>query len=347
MFEDITYEIILQRMLDRVPNNMDKREGSIIWNALAPAAIELQEMYISLDSSLNETFAGTATREYLIKHCADDGIVPHTATSAILKAEFDIDVPIGSRFSLDNLNYEAVEKIENGIFKMKCESVGVIGNSQLGSLIPIDYIEGLTSAELTELLIPGEDEESTEDLRERYFEDKNSQAMDGNIAQYKKWANEFKGIGRSKVFPLWNGPNTVKVSVLNSDQGVASSTLIKEFQDHLDPNSKGLGNGVAPIGSIVTVSTASSITVNVSGDLELSNGYLEAEGVDAAISEYLKSISYEKTTVSYMGLGAVLLGLPSVDAIRNLKINDGVGDVTLVAEQIPIYGTGTFTVVTK
>ena len=39
MYENITYEDILQRMLDRVPNSMDKREASIIFDALAPAAV--------------------------------------------------------------------------------------------------------------------------------------------------------------------------------------------------------------------------------------------------------------------------------------------------------------------
>ena len=49
-YEDITYEVILQRMLDKVSDNMDKREGSIIDDALAPAAVELQLMYIELDT---------------------------------------------------------------------------------------------------------------------------------------------------------------------------------------------------------------------------------------------------------------------------------------------------------
>lgn len=40
MYENVTYEDILQRMLDRVPDSMDKREGSIIYDALAPAAVE-------------------------------------------------------------------------------------------------------------------------------------------------------------------------------------------------------------------------------------------------------------------------------------------------------------------
>ena len=44
MYEEVTYEEILERMLERVPDDMDKREGSLIYDALAPAAIELQIM---------------------------------------------------------------------------------------------------------------------------------------------------------------------------------------------------------------------------------------------------------------------------------------------------------------
>jgi uncharacterized phage protein gp47/JayE len=48
MFEVMTYEKIMERMLARVPNNMDKREGSVMWDALAPAAKELEDMYFAL-----------------------------------------------------------------------------------------------------------------------------------------------------------------------------------------------------------------------------------------------------------------------------------------------------------
>ena len=46
MDENISYEDILQRMLDRVPGTLDKREGSIIYDALAPAAMEFMAMYL-------------------------------------------------------------------------------------------------------------------------------------------------------------------------------------------------------------------------------------------------------------------------------------------------------------
>ena len=43
MYEDMTYEHILQGMLNRVPDDIDKREGSVIYDALAPAAYFLAD----------------------------------------------------------------------------------------------------------------------------------------------------------------------------------------------------------------------------------------------------------------------------------------------------------------
>lgn len=349
MFESVTYEVILQRMINNVLEqnpNLDTREGSVIFTALAPAAVELQNMYIELDALLNETFAGTATREYLIRRADEVGIEPNAASKAVLRGEFNIDVPIGSRFNLDEVNFQVTEKIQDHVFKLQCETAGVIGNNKIGALIPIDYIDGLTSAKITEVLIPGEEEEDTETFRTRYFSQIKNSAVDANTAQYQKWANEYTGVGKCKVFPLWNGVNTVKVSILNADQGVASASLIADFQKYLDPGSQGLGNGAAPIGAVVTVSTATAITISVRADVILAAGYSEVSGINEAVTEYLKGLAYSKNTVSFIGLGAAILDVPCVEGIQNLKVNDGTADIPLTSEQIPVFGTGTWTVVT-
>ena len=111
MYEEVTYESILERMLEKVPDNMDKREGSIIYDALAPAAVELQLMYIELDVILKETFADTASRDYLLRRAEERGITPKAATKAILKGVFtplDIELSEGERFSCDSLNYRVL-----------------------------------------------------------------------------------------------------------------------------------------------------------------------------------------------------------------------------------------------
>ena len=107
------FETILQRMLSRVTSKVDKREGAVIYDATSPAAMEFESIYFVLQEILKESFADTASREYLIRKGAERGLSPTTATNAILKACFDIDVPIGSRYSLDSLNYTVLSRMND------------------------------------------------------------------------------------------------------------------------------------------------------------------------------------------------------------------------------------------
>ena len=66
MYGDISYEVILKRMMERAPAGVDKREGSILYDAMAPAAAEIQNTYIELGWALEQIFADTAIREYLV-----------------------------------------------------------------------------------------------------------------------------------------------------------------------------------------------------------------------------------------------------------------------------------------
>lgn len=348
MYENITYEVILQRMLDRVPNNIDKREGSIIYNALAPAAVELQNMYIELDTILNESFADTQTRDYLIKRCAERGIYPKTATKAILKGEFNIDVPIGSRFSLGTLNYKVIEKISTGIFKLECETFGVEGNQHFGTLIPIEYIEGLTSAAITELLIPGEDEEETEALRKRYFNSLSSQAFGGNIADYKEKTNAIAGVGGVKVYPTPNGVGgTVKLVIIDSTFNVPSSTLLNTVQTIIDPiPNQGKGVGIAPIGHVVTVEGVTATPINISTNITYQEGWTWAdvepyvhEAIDTYFLELAKSWANEENLIVRISqIETRLLNIAGIIDIADTTINGLAQNLTLGSDNIPVRG---------
>lgn len=207
MFEDLSYEELLQRMLGRVPAKFDKREGSIIWDTHSPTAIELKNLYIALDSIIQEAYGDTATREFLILRCRERGMTPYGATHAILKGEFvpdSIDVT-GKRFNIGQMNYTVTEKISDGMYQVECEKEGEEGNRYLGTMTPIEYISGLESAELTEVLIPGEDEEETEDLRRRYFASFEESAFGGNVKDYLEKTNAIPGVGCTKVTRVWNG----------------------------------------------------------------------------------------------------------------------------------------------
>ena len=74
MYEACTYDYLLNRMLDRVPSSIDKREGSVIYAALAPAAAELAQLYADMDVNLRLGFASTSSGEYLALRASEMGI---------------------------------------------------------------------------------------------------------------------------------------------------------------------------------------------------------------------------------------------------------------------------------
>ncbi len=346
MYESKTFEGILEDMLNRVPDDMDKREGSIIYDAIAPCAVELTLMYIELDNILKETFGDTASREFLIRRAKERAIEPYEASFAILQGEFNIDIEIGERFSCYDLNYVAVEKISDCIYKMECETSGVVGNRYFGDLIPINYINGLTYAKLTKLLIPAEDEEGTEEFRARYFNTFNNKAYGGNITDYLEKTNAISGVGGCKVTPVWNGGGTVKVTVVDSNFKKATNVLVDTVQEVLDPESTGLGYGVAPIGHIVTVDTVCEVGINIETSIVFDNGYSfeGLEGViNALIEEYLqeereKWANQGSLIIRIAYIEAKILGVDGVLDIGNTKINGKQENLSLGSYEIPILG---------
>lgn len=353
-YEDMTYEVILDRMMNRVTEkypNLDNREGSIIFNALAPAALELAIMYTELDNVMSESFIETASREFLFRGCEQVGmdVSSFESKAGEHKGEFDVEVPIGSRWNCELYNYTITHYLgmEMGYhtYRMTCETTGTNPNNQTGELTPItDSPSGLNHAMVTACLVEGENELSDDEIRQAYKDYVNSTATDGNIAQYQRWCNEYKGVGNSKIFPLWNGANTVKVSILSASNKVASQELINEFQEYLDPGVTGMGDGVAPIGSFVTVTTATAVPLNISATVTLKDGYTDTSLIDTAIETYLSEIAYKKNSVPYMNIGAVIIGSDCVESIDNLTINDGTSDIKLTDEQIATLGNATWVV---
>lgn len=349
MYEDMTYEVILQRMLDRVSDTFDKREGSVIYDALSPAAVELALAYIQFDMILNESFGDTASREYLIRRAAERGIEPEPATNAILKGEFTpttLDM-LNTRFSLNQLNYVVIELISAGVYKVKCETVGTEGNQYLGDMIPIDYIEGLESAQLTEVLIPGEDEEETEALRGRYFTSFDEKGYGGNRQDYLDKTNALAGVGSTKITPLWNGGGTVKLTILDSNYDRASNTLVAFVQNAIDPTPQGEGYGMAPIGHTVTVDTVENVTVKVAATFTFDTGYtwqqLQTQAAEK-LAEYLLELREDWADQSVLivriaQLETRFLSIEGIIDVSGTSINDEASNLQLPAYQVPVEGT--------
>lgn len=348
MFETMTYEYILERMLSKIPDTMDKREGSIIYDAIAPAAWELTNLYIELDTIMNQTFADTASAEYLDKRVNERGIKRKVATFAIVQGEFTpatIDM-LGYRFNCGEYNY-TVTGGTNGIYELTCETSGTAPNGVTGTLIPIDYVTGLENAEITSILIPGDDAETDEELRERYYATLNSQSFGGNIADYIEKTNEIDGVGGVKVTPVWNGGGTVKLTIITSDHSAPTNTLIDNVQTIIDPTqNQGQGKGIAPIGHVVTVEGVVATTINIETNITYQDGWDFAASksyIEDAIDSYFLELSKEWNSsenliVRISAIETRLLTCAGILDIADTMLNGFASNLQLESNCIPVRG---------
>ena len=344
------FEDIMARMLQQVPDTVDKREGSIIYDALAPAAMELSLCYQEIEGMYQEMFPDTASRAFLIKIAAERGIAPEEPTQAVIRVSFTPrDAPVmGCRFSCGDYNYIVYDEIDDGEYRMRCETFGSAGNISSGVLIPIDYVEGLETAVVSELLIPGQDEESTESLRNKYFYSVSNIPFGGNIADYKKIVEEYDGVGACKVVPVWNGGGTVKIIFLDATYQPPSASLIFDVQTYLDPTQNaGEGEGMAPIGHVVTVVGAGTTTVNIASEFTFQTGYdLPAcmAQLEAAADAYFAAIaeSWSATAnciVRISQLESRFLDCDGILDVQGTTLNGTAANLQLDADKIPVRGT--------
>ena len=357
MFEDKTYEKLMQEKLDGISAQIDKREGSLIHFACGANSAETAQMYISLNWMFRQMFGDTAEREYLIKIARDTrGLEPDPATHAVLKGKFNIEMVPGTRFSLDNLNYytDGFLELKDGFYyyKVVCETAGEVGNQNFGQMIPIDYVAKLTTCELTEVLIPGEDEEDTEAFRERWRNSFNSVAFGGNKADYIEKTNAIDGVGGCKPYRATNAAGEkvgghVKDVIIASDFTVPTAELVEYVQNIIDPLQDGNGDGLAPIGHICHVVPVAGVTVNVLSKLVFDDGYtfadLEGQICDA-VKKYLAELAKEwadskKLVIRISAIESRLLDISGVIDIGGTTLNGTAENLTLGEDEIPVFGT--------
>lgn len=348
-----TFEAIMARCLARVGAELDKREGSVIYAAVAPLAAELAEFYSLQSAEMDRAFPDTAAGADLTNKAKERGIFRLAATQAVRKGIFTdaegatMEIPAESRFSGGAVNYVAGERLADGAYRLTCETAGEIGNAYTGVLFPIDHIDGLGSATLADVLIHGEDEEDDDTLRARYIASFAGMAFAGNVADYKAKVSALPGVGGAKVYRAWNGGGTVKLVVTTSAGGVPSQELVASVQAAIDPEGyQGEGKGLAPIDHCVTVAGVTGCTVAVSAKLTFQDGYTWAglaSAVEAAIQGYLDEViaAWADDAASVVRVGHVearILGVNGVLDAAETKLNGTAANLTLQADQIPLLG---------
>lgn len=359
----------MEEALSRVNENIDTREGSIIYDALAPACYELAGFYLQLKNLLLDTFPQTAIGQYLDYKVEEFGLHRYPAKKAVRYATFTNDegqgtpVALGARFAtIDDaaLVYRVVKATDTaGKYEVECETTGVVGNRYFGNILPLENYRNLAVATLGDIVTSGQDRETDDELRKRFLIYVNEKPFGGNFIEYVQKTREIDGVGAVQVYPVWNGSGTVKVVVLDNDLNLASTETIQKVQKILDPlEQTGLGVGLAPINHRVTVTTATKLMVNIAFRIELMNGYRIDQvrtQIDAALEEQFMELRRNWSQYSDVNtyhqkvyrsqLTAKLLQITGIANIDNMTLNNQSNDITLVltgqTQQLPFKGTVT------
>lgn len=363
MFEDYTYELLLDDVLNSAPEGVDTRQGSIFYDAVSGILIKVAKLYTDLDLIFELTQLDTATGEYLDKKVTEFGLTRQQALPAKYYVTFTGTIPdIGQRFFTDT-QYFTLRKSEDGVYYLQAEVSGIVGNIvyEETPAVPVNNISGLVSATFGAIMEYGTDAESDDSLRNRVREKIAGPAENGNKQHYKTWCEQVDGVGLARMFPLWNGPNTVKGVLINPLGKPCGEVVVNAVQQYIDPNDlghttvidgkkyvvgDGLGEGIANLGAHFTAVAADETKLNISFDAELASGTEKEsamEEVAKAIELYFTELTMDtveavNVVVRISMIGSIISGVPSILDYRNLTINNSNENIAPGEDNVPVLG---------
>ena len=186
-------------------------------------------------------------------------------------------------------------------------------------------------------------------------------AENGNKQHYKTWCEGREGVGRARIFPLWNGPNTVKGVLIDTTGKPCGNAKVAEVQHYIDPAAMGytavvdgksyvvgdgLGEGVANLGAHFTAAAATPLAVSISFSAEIASGATKdavRQEATTAIAEYFKELVLKTTeaadiVVRVSNIGAILSSLTTLLDYSDLKLNGSAHNIIPGEDDVPIVG---------
>lgn len=350
---------ILSNMLGNISDTYQKSPGFLTYDFVKTTALEIDTVYKYLQSIANLRLVKDLTGDDLTVRVYDNkGLIRKVATNAKVSLTLTGTgtVNAGDLFSTpNNVQFASLETkaiTNTGTILAQCTEAGSKGMVGANSItqFPIT-IQGITAVNNPLASYDGFEEETDESLKNRYYELLRDPITSANMAHYKFWAKSVTGVGNAKVIPLWNGNNTVKVIILDSNMVPASSDLVDATQLYIDPKGAGdstwgTGAGQAPIGAYCTVVSATSKAINISAKITKASGYIDQDiidGITDKIKSFFKEIAFSSTInyVSYTKVVSLILEVEGVLDAQNVTINSGTTNVVIGNEEVAVIGTVT------
>lgn len=347
--EEITEDFLKDELIDMGAElGVDTRQGSIYRDAGDGHAFRTAKFFNDLRQVADIISIFSCTGDVLDERLFERGLSrnPPTDLPATYYVEFiGAEPEVGTRviceeyfFTVDYLDGKWVIVSEETGTKMNNIAPG-------SAVIPERDIGGLKSARVIELVIPAVNRESDDEARRRLQNKLSGPDENGNISQMKTWCESVAGVGRARIIPLWNGPNTVKCVIIAVDGTAPTPEVVASVQEYLDPGEDGMGEGVATIGQICTVVAAEPIVVDVNVTVIKSAGSIFSEiqsAFEQALGDYFKSVALESYSpeikIRYNRISAVITSLDGVVDHEDLTLDGKAENISFSVNQIPILG---------
>ena len=364
MFEDRTYENIMEECLAGAPPGIDIRPGSIFYDAVAPAAFKIAQFYADLSSVFDLVVVATAVDEYLDERCGENAVYRLPATPALYEYIWSgaSQPAVGGRFFSGGLFFILRQNEKEQLY-LESEEPGAKNNDIIFGTpaVPAENTPGLEVSKFGSLITPGADSESDDAFRTRFREKIAGSAENGNRQHYKTWCESVAGVGRAKITPLFAGENTVLGIIIGADGKPAVKSVTSKVQSYIDPitlnktaeaNGKtytvgdGLGNGVANIGAHFVAVAPEGVPVNISFKAEIQKDISETKvqaDAKAAITSYFKNLALtvpedQSTVVRVSAISSIIYNLPGVLDFSELMLNGKTSNIELTDLQIAVLG---------
>lgn len=348
--DDITEDFLENEAIQQgIALNVDTRQGSLYRDAADGHIIRTAKFFDDLKQVASIISMSSCTGDVLTEKMAEHGLYrnPPEPTSSKYYAIFNGATPsVGDTVTCEGHTFAVVSVGEKIVIESE-ETGTEMNNLAPGStVLPEVDINGLISCTLGELEEPALDAEDDDSARARLFNKCAGPAENGNMAQVQSWCESVEGIGRARIIPIWNGPQTVKAIVIDVDGRRPTDTVIKNAQDYIDPGITGMGDGVAAIGQFVTVEGAAEVPVNVSVSItktsEATTDEVKTE-LEKYLTEYFKSIALqqkykEDIQVRYQRVAATITEMETVLDHENLLLNGSSSNIAFEINQIPVLG---------
>lgn len=350
---------IHKKMMDTLPDTIDKGDGGFPWDFTRPTALTNAEVInFVLVELIKNIWPQWAYENLLDAHAENRGIirkpaefasgkltVTGTAGTKIVKGfKFSTEAGDSPAIEFETL-YEVIIPPEGTItFDIKATVAGTSGNVSAGTItMQVAPIKGILSITNTAPTAGGIPEETDDELRQRVVEYDRNQGISfvGSNADYKRWAMSVQGVGQAQVIEATDDSGLVTIVITDTAGNPGSTELCTKVNNYImRPDTPQLR--LAPVNAKLSVVAPSTLTVIIVATVYLKDGYL-LETVKTACIENLKSYLIQaEESVKYSRIIAILMDTEGVKDISNLTVNGGASNVALQPGQIAILGTVTF-----